>query len=467
MNDRAKETSMTTDAVREQQLGEQVAAAMEKYAVPGVALGIVQGDDERMAGFGVTNIEQPLPVDADTLFQIGSTTKTVTGTLALRLVDEGTLDLDAPIRTYLPDLRLQDDDVAARVTMRHLLTHTGGWVGDYFDDTGRGEDAVTRIVDRVAELPQLTPLGEVWSYNNAGFYLAGRVLEVLTGRPYETLAQEWVFAPLGMDRSFFFAEVMITYRVAAGHEEPHGEGATRPTVARPWAVPRAAAPAGGIVSTVRDQLRYARFHLGAGTAPDGTRLLTPESMALMQTSQVAANNDQQMGITWFLRDVEGTRIVAHGGATNGQESAFLLIPSRRFAMTVLTNSSRGSDLNRDVTRWALEHYLGLHDRDPEPLAATADELMAYTGHYSAAAADVDLTVQGTDLIVQLTPKGGFPTPDSPAEPAPPPVRAALAGPDAILVLDEPLQGLRGEFLRGPDGQIAWLRAGGRVMRRER
>jgi CubicO group peptidase (beta-lactamase class C family) len=457
---------MTTDTALERQLGEQVAAAMEKYAVPGVALGIVHGDDEHMAGFGVTNIEQPLPVDADTLFQIGSTTKTVTATLAMRLVEEGTLDLDAPIRTYLPALRLQDADVAARVTMRHLLTHTGGWVGDYFDDTGRGEDAVARVVDRMAELAQLTPLGEIWSYNNAGFYLAGRVLEMLTERPYETLAQEWVFDPLGMDRSFFLAEDMITYRVAAGHEEPHGDGATRPTVARPWALPRAIAPAGGIVSTVRDQLRYARFHLGDGTAPGGARLLTPTSMALMQTAQIAADRDRQMGLTWFLRDVEGARIVAHGGSTHGQQSAFLLIPSRRCALTILTNSNRGSDLNQDVTRWALEQYLGLHDRDPEPLAVTVDELAAYAGHYSAAAADIDLAVQGTDLLLQLTPKGGFPTPDTPAEPAPPPVRAALCGTDAILVLDEPLKGVRGEFLRAPDGQIAWLRAGGRVMRRE-
>jgi CubicO group peptidase (beta-lactamase class C family) len=457
---------MTTDTALERQLGEQIAAAMEKYAVPGVALGIVHGDDEHMAGFGVTNIEQPLPVDADTLFQIGSTTKTVAATLAMRLVEEGTLDLDAPIRTYLPALRLQDADVAARVTMRHLLTHTGGWVGDYFDDTGRGEDAVARVVDRMAELAQLTPLGEIWSYNNAGFYLAGRVLEMLTERPYETLAQEWVFDPLGMDRSFFFAEDMKPFRVAAGHEEPHGEGATRATVARPWALPRAIAPAGGIVSTVRDQLRYARFHMGDGTAPGGARLLTPASMALMQTAQAAADRDRQMGLTWFLRDVEGACIVAHGGSTHGQQSAFLLIPSRRFALTILTNSNRGSDLNQDVTRWALEQYLGLHDRDPEPLAVTADELAAYAGHYSAAAADIDLAVQGTDLLLQLTPKGGFPTPDTPAEPAPPPVRAALCGTDAILVLDEPLKGVRGEFLRAPDGQIAWLRAGGRVMRRE-
>ena len=108
----------------------------------------------------MTSIEHPLEVDAETLFQIGSITKTVTGTLALQLVEKGELDLDAPIRRYLPTLRLADDDVAERVTTRHLLTHTGGWYGDYFADPSRGDDALERILPELAELPQLAPLGQ-------------------------------------------------------------------------------------------------------------------------------------------------------------------------------------------------------------------------------------------------------------------------------------------------------------------
>src|SRR2546430_623690 len=122
-------------------LCERVEAAMTHFQVPGVALGLWHDGQEHMAGFGVTNVNHPLPVDADTLFQIGSTTKTVTATAAMRLVERGVLDLDAPVRTYLPDLRLADDDVAARVTLRHLFTHTAGWEGDVFDDTGAGDDA--------------------------------------------------------------------------------------------------------------------------------------------------------------------------------------------------------------------------------------------------------------------------------------------------------------------------------------
>ena len=108
---------------------------MEETQTPGVAVGLLHEGEEHVAGFGVTSLENPLEVTPDTLFQIGSITKTFTGTAAMRLVERGELDLDAPVRTYLPGLKLSDEDVAARVTMRHLLTHTGGWIGDYFDDS--------------------------------------------------------------------------------------------------------------------------------------------------------------------------------------------------------------------------------------------------------------------------------------------------------------------------------------------
>ena len=105
-------------------------AAMEETSTPGVSVGIWYEGEEHVAGLGVTSVENPLDVTPDTLFQIGSITKTFTGTAAMRLVERGELDLDAPVRTYLPQLTLDDADVAARVTTRHLLTHTGGWAGE-------------------------------------------------------------------------------------------------------------------------------------------------------------------------------------------------------------------------------------------------------------------------------------------------------------------------------------------------
>src|SRR2546430_1561136 len=100
---------------------------MSRYHVPGIAIGILHDGDEDIAAYGVTNLEHPLPVDADTLFQIASITKTITATVVMRLVERGALDLDSPIRRYLPEFKLRDEDVAKRATLRHLVTHTGGW----------------------------------------------------------------------------------------------------------------------------------------------------------------------------------------------------------------------------------------------------------------------------------------------------------------------------------------------------
>lgn len=448
-----------------QPIAELIEQEMARRNVPGVAIGILSGDDEYVAGFGITHVENPLPVDGDTLFQVGSTTKTLTATLAMRLVEEGRLALDAPVRTYLPDLRMADDQVTAAVTVRHLFTHTGGWAGDYFGDPGRGDDALARIVERLADLPQVMPLGHYWSYNNAAFYLAGRVLEAVAGMPFECLAQEALLGPLGMDRSFFFAEDCITHRVAAGHEALHADNSGEtPKVARPWALARAAGPAGGLISTVRDQLAYARFHLDGGVARDGTRLLTAASIAHMQTPYVQAANDESVGLSWFIRDVPGARIIRHGGATNGQQSAFQMVPDRRYACTILTNSARGSELTMPVLRLALKLWLGVVVEDPQPMPVQPGQLAEYAGSYAALLDDFIVHVDGDTLLVDVVPKGGFPTADSPPGEAGPPIRLHMCGADRFIAVEEPARGTQAEFLR-EDGIITWLRAGGRMHRR--
>jgi len=442
-----------------QPLHERITEAMERLHVPGVAAGVIHDGAEHVAAFGVTNVDYPAPVVEDTLFQIGSTTKTLTATVALRLVDMGKLDLDAPVRSYLPDLRLADEATAASVTTRHLLIHTGGWSGDHFLDTGRGEDALTSYVASLAGLPQLTPLGQVWSYNNAAFSLVGRVIEAIVGKPYETVARELALDPLGMRHSFYLPEEVMVHSFAVGHNVVDGE----PRVATPWNMPRGINPAGGLASSARDQLRYARFHMGDGTAADGTRVLSRESIALMQTPTVQASDDERMGLAWFIRDSGGVRTVRHGGGTYGQISSFMFAPARDFALTILTNANNGGELTEEVTKWALEHYLGLVEPTPTPLERTEAQLAAYAGRYTAALTVADLVVRDGSLVLELS-YFDFPADEPP--PAPPPARVALYAEDRIIVLDGPLEGSRGEVLRGAGGHIAWLRLGGRVHRRE-
>jgi CubicO group peptidase (beta-lactamase class C family) len=128
------------------ELQQQLEIQRERTGTPGIVMGILHGDTRTVAAAGVTNIDHPLAVTENTLFQIGSITKTMTATVAMRLVEQGLLALDTPIRHYLPHFALQDETVAAQATLRHLFTHLGGWVGDYFENTGHGDDALARML---------------------------------------------------------------------------------------------------------------------------------------------------------------------------------------------------------------------------------------------------------------------------------------------------------------------------------
>src|SRR6476661_6510185 len=195
---------------------EAVRAAREVTGVPGAAVGVLEEGTERHDAHGRTSLENPLEVTPETRFQVGSITKTFTGTAICELVANGVLDLDRPVREYLPDLALADADATQRVTLRHLLSHTGGWFGDYFDDTGWGDDAAAVYVGRMRDLPQQTPVGELWAYNNAGFALAGRVVEVVTGKTFEDAVQQLVFDPLELESTTFWPWDVMTERFAGG-----------------------------------------------------------------------------------------------------------------------------------------------------------------------------------------------------------------------------------------------------------
>ncbi len=444
-----------------EELRHVVTRSLKSHKVSGAVVGILHDGKEYAEGFGVTSVENPLPVDSNTLFQIGSTTKTMVATALMRLVEQGTVDLEEPVRTYLPDLKLDNQDVARRVTLWHLLTHTGGWVGDYFGDTGEGDDALARTVAEMAKLQQLTPLGEVWSYNNSGFYIAGRVLEVVTGRTFEDAVTELVLAPLGMKESFFFATDVITRRFSVGHVTVEG----KPTLARPWHLPRGNHPAGGVISNVSDQLAYARFHLGDGTAPDGTRLLSPSTMQEMRSEQCQGGGAiDAIGLSWLLRTLQGTLLVTHGGATNGQTSAFTLVPQRGFAFTMLTNSDSGDQVFRKVEAWTLERLLGVVEPELPRIRMSSHRLEDYAGRYEAPLGVLDLAVEGGDLVLRVTPKPFLQNMD-PEPPAPPPTRLAFYDVDRVVTLDGELKDARGDFLRTEDGSLAWLRIFSRISRR--
>ena len=456
-------------------VADAVKAAMAANGVPGTALGILMDGEEEHAVFGFANLETQEKVTPETRFQIGSVGKTYTATATMQLIAAGKIDLYAPVRTYLPDLQLQDESVAARVTILHLMTHTAGWWGDTFFDTGDGDDAISKLVEEwLPKLPQYAPLGMFASYNNGATVLLGRVLEVVEGKRYRDVIQDLLLDPLGMSYS--------TYDIAEAESHPYSLGYHSSPQATelqtPLHLPRSIEPAGGnFWSTTPEQLLFARLHLSDGVAPDGTRLLPAYSAQLMRTAQSSFSgvSAMHMGLIWFVQEIGGIRFATHIGDTFGQHTTLLLAPDEGFAMVLLTNAEPGGGAAASAANVeAARAYLGMDDdatqvgvggavsyaADTSPLDLSSAELAEYTGRFETPVDGMSLRVDGNQLLISVETKDmeGY-------------VREAILPAD---VTDYPVSVITGDrlaigssmvasFIRKPDGEIGWLRASVRTM----
>src|SRR5580765_742937 len=329
------------------QIATLVTEKMREYSVPGVAFGMMKDGQVTMRGFGVSSVDNPQPVTPDTIFALASISKTVTTTAMMRLVEQGKVDLSAPVRKYLPDFTLQDESAAREVAIWHLLTHTPGWEGQ-LTPADKGVDTLAAFVDTMKDLPQLAPPGAVWSYNNAGFSVAGRVIEVVTGQNIDNALRSLVFQPLGLTRAFTKLEDVASFPFSVAHQQRNGATiVTRPLMKS------SSVTAGGVSMSLHDVLAYGAFHLGNGTGADGKTVLSPASLELMRTPRVhKAGTDDDMGIGWHLRTVGGVATAAHGG-TLGHCLLIELVPARHLAFAILTNHSDGWKLVQDVERATL------------------------------------------------------------------------------------------------------------------
>jgi CubicO group peptidase (beta-lactamase class C family) len=390
----------------------------------------------------------------------------------LRLVDQGKVKLDEPVRTYLPEFKLRDEDVAAKVTILQLFNHTAGWEGDMMDDTGDGDVALEKYVARMERLQQVSPLGATVSYNNASLSVAGHIIARIQGTTYEKAIRDLLLEPLGLTQTFFFPNEIMSRRFAVGHKR-EDDGTI--SIVRPWALPRGNSPAGGMSATARDQIAWAKFHLGDGTAPDGTRLLSKELVDLMKQPTADMRGSalgDYVGISWLLKDIDGVRLVGHGGTTNGQYSNFTLVPERGFGYISMTNCGpNGHQLNELLEKWALEHFVGLVDVEPEELTLGEDALQAFAGRFETIAAAVDITVEGSrlsakveikpEMLAVLREQGE----DVPEDQPPVPLALIAGDGDQYIVPEGDAKGMRGYFSRDAAGNVDGVHLGGRLATR--
>jgi CubicO group peptidase (beta-lactamase class C family) len=452
-------------------LADFVEATIQRYAVPGAAVGVWANGQVTYACHGVTSVANPLPVDQDTLYVLGSVTKTYTATTLMRLADSGRIRLDAPVRRYVPELALADERAAAEVTVMNLLNHTSGLDWGLITDTGEGDDALATYVARMGELDQVAPIGARASYSQAGYNLAGRVVEKVTGMTFERAVASLVLEPLGLRHSFFARDEIMTRRFCAGHNL--GEDGIL-SIARLWRRSRGDNPGGGLVSSASDQLRWARFHLGDGRiGNDNARMLSTDGLHRMKEPTVAlqaSSLGDAIGIGWFLRDVDGVRTVGHAGSANGQFAEVLMVPERKFAVVTMSNAGpdNGLAFNQAVVRWALENYVGVRDRDPEPLPNDPARAAEVVGSYENEVMTLTVESVGESLQLDVRIK-----PEIRAEaetelpPDLPPANLGLlpGGADEYIVTAGGLAGQRGFFTRDQTGTVVGVDLAGRLFNR--
>ncbi|MEV7592447.1 serine hydrolase domain-containing protein [Streptomyces sp. NPDC089922] len=463
-------SSSNGNRITQAALAEFVAGRAAELGIPGVAVGVWAGGREFHACHGVTGGADPRPVDRDTVFQVGSVTKTYTATALMQLFADGLVELDAPVRRYVPELVLADERAAAGITVLQLLNHTAGLDWNVIADTGAGDDALALFVARMADLALIGEPGARASYSQAGFNLAGRIVEKVTGLPYEQAVTELVLVPLGLTRTGFGLAGPGGGGRATGHNL--AEDGTLTAAAEDWAVSRGDRPGGGLLSSVRDQLRWARFHLGDGRAPGGELVLPAGELERMRRPTVplrASALGDAFGICWFLREVDGAATVGHGGSANGQFAELLIVPEHDFAVVTLANSApHGGPFNQEVVRWALEHGPGLVDRDPEPLPHDPARSAAVAGRYDIDALTLVIAADEERMTLEVGIKPEIRAASDTEMPADYPAESIGLLPgdgDEYVVTSGGLRGQRGFFTRDGDGAVTGVDLAGRLFTR--
>ena len=357
-------TGGSLDLTRWQQRLDRLA---EANRVPGAVLGVLHNGEVAQVATGTLNVETEVATTTDSVFQIGSITKSYTATMIMQLVDEGQVDLDAAVVALLPELELADAEAAATVTVRHLLSHTSGIDGDHFEDTGRGDDVLERYVASCAKVGFIHPVGATMSYCNTGYILLGRVIEKVDGRSWDASLRARIVEPLGLQRTVTLPEEALRFRTAYGHVTEKDED-TR--LAPTWVLPRSCGPAGLITASAADVLAFARLHVDGGRWQD-KQVLSEDCVDAMQVPQVELPDrwtlGRHWGLGWILYDWKGGRVFGHDGNTIGQSAVLRLMPDTGDAVCLLANGGHTADLYRQLLPDLLQELCGIEM--PRPLAA--------------------------------------------------------------------------------------------------
>jgi CubicO group peptidase (beta-lactamase class C family) len=321
-------------------------AAIDRYVeaerrasrLPGVALGIVRGDQVvHLRGFGHTD-PSGRPVTPQTPFILASTSKSLTALAVMQLVEAGKVDLDAPVQRYLPWFQLADPAAAAHVTVRHLLNQTSG-LADLSDSLVKGDDsdaALERAVRTLSGVQPLHPAGQAFRYSNMNYATLGLLIQTVAGQSYEDYLRQHVLGPLGMTNSYASPVEARRHGLATGHRYWFG----RP-VAFQEPYLRALVPAGYLSASAEAMSHYLIAQLNAGRF-GAARVLSPAGIAQLHRPAVkisGPDSDVSYAMGWAVERANGVSLLWHPGSSASFHANLLLAPQGRWGVVVLMNGN--------------------------------------------------------------------------------------------------------------------------------
>jgi CubicO group peptidase (beta-lactamase class C family)/D-alanyl-D-alanine dipeptidase len=376
------------------------------------ALSIALVDDQKIVwarGFGFARPKEKVPATAETVYRVGSVSKLFTDIAIMQLVEQGKLDLDAPVTRYLPDFK-PTNPFDKPITLRQFMAHRSGLVreppvGNYFDPT---EPTLAQMVASLNRTTLVYPPGEKIKYSNAAIATVGYVLEKTQNEPFAKYLQRTLLEPLGMKKSGFEATPALTKDLAAATMWTyHGREFDAPTFALGMA------PAGSMYSTVLDLGHFLSVLFAEGKTTGG-QILKPETLAQMWQPQFAKPEEKTgFGIGFHIEERNGRLVIGHGGAIYGfsTELAFLPEPNHRLGVVVATSRDVTNAVTTHIADVALTQMLAAVDQQPpptivEPGRLIRDEASKLAGRYKAGVRAADL-IERTGKLWLLPLRGGF------------------------------------------------------------
>ncbi|GIN87423.1 hypothetical protein J6TS2_38090 [Heyndrickxia sporothermodurans] len=379
----------------------EIEKQVQNKVVPGFAISIINETEILYKkAFGLVNWEESKqPITTDTLFRIGSVSKCLTGTLIMKLVEEGILDLDVPICTYIKELTLKDKEQACTITLRMLLSHTaglpdGGELEGPRDQTGW----MSYLMDIVPNLELVNPPDLLYSYGNHAYNLAGYVAQTVCKKPFAELMKKYVCYPLGMNRTMYDPLEALTYPFALAHEKT-AQGDLK--VQHKFAENVTNYPSFFGISTITDLSRFAMMHLNKGIL-DGKTYLKPETIEDMHRKQVDNYTLNEFGscLGLLTNQERGYEMLWHSGAISTYKCILVLFPKKKLGFLTMATQ----DFGWEIIDKLMDHLIGpLIEPKVVPTKTNFDFNCQkyYQGNYLGAKRGfVSIKVEGKSLLME-------------------------------------------------------------------